>query len=188
MLFKRLTEQVGEHQRIKDIASLVTQRADFSEIETGLYVSTENIEQNKEGIVSFGSTSAHERVVRFLPRDILLANIRPYFKKIHLSNEIGGCNSDVLCLRGANENLSFLLYFALRQDSFFDYVMSGAKGTKMPRGDKAHILEYELPALNEQSLKRFGLQSEILLRSIRARKREINVLKRTRNTMLDSLS
>ena len=31
------------------------------------------------------------------------------------------------------------------QDAFFDYAMSGAKGSKMPRGDKDQIMRYELP-------------------------------------------
>ena len=45
---------------------------------------------------------------------------------------------------------SVYLYYLLSQDSFFDYVMSGAKGSKMPRGDKNQIMKWEvdLPDLN----------------------------------------
>ena len=38
------------------------------------------------------------------------------------------------------------------QDSFFDYVMSGAKGCKMPRGDKSQIMQWDvdLPNFEDQ--------------------------------------
>lgn len=41
------------------------------------------------------------------------------------------------------------------QDGFFDYVMSGAKGTKMPRGDKTHIMLYQIPRFSETQLLKF---------------------------------
>lgn len=40
------------------------------------------------------------------------------------------------------------LYAVLLQDAFFDYVMQGAKGSKMPRGDKEQILRYKMPTLS----------------------------------------
>ena len=48
--------------------------------------------------------------------------------------------------------LSKYLYFLLSQDLFFDYVMLGSKGCKMPRGDKSHIMNWDisLPPLPEQ--------------------------------------
>ena len=30
----------------------------------------------------------------------------------------------------------------MSDDNFFEYVMKGSKGTKMPRGDKNHIMNY----------------------------------------------
>ena len=54
----------------------------------------------------------------------------------------GGCNADVLCFRALNKRFSYLLKSIMFQDGFFDYVMSGAKGTKMPRGDKGHIMNW----------------------------------------------
>ena len=33
----------------------------------------------------------------------------------------------------------------LRRDVFFDYVMEGKKGIKMPRGNKEDILKYRIP-------------------------------------------
>ena len=41
---------------------------------------------------------------------------------------------------------------ALKQDDFFDFMMQGIKGMKMPRGDKSHIQNYNIPVppLSEQ--------------------------------------
>jgi type I restriction enzyme S subunit len=35
-----------------------------------------------------------------------------------------------------------MLYYTLEQDAFFDYVMAGSNGVKMPRGDKEWIMNY----------------------------------------------
>lgn len=77
--------------------------------------------------------------------DVLVANIRPYLKKIWFADSEGGCSSDVLVFRAKNGHCPSFLYTVLMQDAFFDYAMSGAKGSKMPRGDKDQIMRYELP-------------------------------------------
>ena len=37
-----------------------------------------------------------------------------------------------------------MLYYTLEQDVFFDYVMAGSNGVKMPRGEKDWIMKYLL--------------------------------------------
>lgn len=37
------------------------------------------------------------------------------------------------------------IFYMLRRDAFFDYVMEGKKGIKMPRGNKEDILKYRIP-------------------------------------------
>lgn len=91
-------------------------------------------------------------VIEYKVGDILISNIRPYFQKIWRADRNGGCSADVLCIR-AKENVdSKYLYYLLSQQAFFDYVMSGAKGCKMPRGDKKQIMQWPvtLPPLDEQ--------------------------------------
>jgi type I restriction enzyme S subunit len=51
----------------------------------------------------------------------------------------------VLAFRAINGHSSDFLYAVLLQDSFYDYVMQGTKGSKMPRGDKEQIMRYEIP-------------------------------------------
>ena len=141
---------------LSKICDYTSKRIDTSTLCINNYVSTENMMPNKAGIVP-ASKVPNEKVVEYQPGDILLSNIRPYFKKIWYADKNGGCSSDVLCIRAKEGTDSTFLYYLLSQDSFFDYVMSGAKGSKMPRGDKSQIMkwEVEVPDLNEQ--KRIGI-------------------------------
>ena len=143
------------------------------------------MQQDFAGIKDAISLPSSGTAVEFQVGDILISNIRPYLKKIWLSDRNGGCSTDVLALRTKNEQVdSSFLYCCLANDDFVSYVMSGAKGVKMPRGDKQHILSYNLgvPSVQEQrriaelvSLleKRISAQSKIieeqetLLRSLR---------------------
>ena len=67
----------------------------------------------------------------------------------------------VLCIRALDSTYSSILFWLLRQDSFFDYVMTGAKGSKMPRGDKSHIMNWsiELPDIEYWSIVESSLRS-----------------------------
>lgn len=51
---------------------------------------------------------------------------------------------------------SEFLYSVLLQDSFFDYAMQGAKGSKMPRGDKEQIMRFKIPILSPESEESIG--------------------------------
>ena len=86
------------------------------------------------------------------PNDILISNIRPYLKKVWLSDRFGGCSADVFVLRSTGCQSDFL-YNIIASDKFINYAMSGAKGVKMPRGDKRQMEEFELsiPAIEEQN-------------------------------------
>jgi type I restriction enzyme S subunit len=79
--------------------------------------------------------------------DVLVSNIRPYFKKIWFANRDGGCSNDVLVMRAKEGCDPGFLYYLLSDDNFFDYATATAKGTKMPRGDKGAIMHYEVPDL-----------------------------------------
>ena len=60
-----------------------------------------------------------------------------------------------MCFRALDKKYAYLLKSIMFQDGFFDYVMSGAKGTKMPRGDKTHIMLYPIPRFSETQLLKF---------------------------------
>lgn len=115
------------------------------------YISTENMLPNKGGVCEAVNVPSGT-VIEYKVGDILISNIRPYFQKIWRADRSGGCSADVLCIRAKENVESKYLYYLLSQQAFFDYVMSGAKGCKMPRGDKKQIMQWPvtLPPLEEQ--------------------------------------
>jgi type I restriction enzyme S subunit len=131
---------------LKNYANFVSEKSSFNKTNPFDYVTTDSILQNKQGITNPTSFPAKSsRVSKYNTSDILLGNIRPYLKKIWLSNKTGGCSSDVLVIR-PNEGINpTFLYYALIRDDFFSHIMKGSKGTKMPRGDKNQIMEFLIP-------------------------------------------
>lgn len=109
------------------------------------YISTENMLPNKGGVVQAASLPSVLQTQEYKKGDVLVSNIRPYFKKIWQAKYDGGCSNDVLVFK-ANENTDKnFLYYVLADDAFFNYSMATSKGTKMPRGDKTSIMQYEVP-------------------------------------------
>lgn len=135
---------------LKDITTIRTEKVKSAEIFN--YISTENMLPNKLGIVLAETTPSTGTVSLYTREDVLISNIRPYFKKIWFATVDGTCSNDVLVFHPTKQVDSRFLYYLLSDDNFFDYVMLGAKGTKMPRGDKKQIMQYPvtLPPLDEQ--------------------------------------
>ena len=140
------TQSIGS-AHLWDICSYVTERVNNDTLNNKNYISTDNMFANKGGI-GIASTIPDGKCTSFKVRDVLVSNIRPYFKKIWRASFSGGCSNDVLCFRTTKGTSSFL-YHLLRSDVFFDYVMSGAKGSKMPRGDKQHIMNWTIPVFEK---------------------------------------
>ena len=137
--------------KLGEVVISVKDRITTSVLNASSYISTENMLPNKAGVtLSSGIPSGN--AIKFVADDILISNIRPYFKKIWQADRIGGCSSDVICLRATNITEPIYLYYLLSQDRFFDYVMQGTKGTKMPRGDRSQIMQWPvlLPSKNKQ--------------------------------------
>lgn len=136
---------------LKDCAYYVTDRISSSNLTSENYIGVDNMLPNKAGVTLSESVPTSGDVIAFNTGDILIGNIRPYFKKIWLATFDGGCSPDVLCIRCNRDMPPEYLYGVLSQDSFFDYDMAGSKGSKMPRGDKNHIMNYPIPILNDMS-------------------------------------
>ena len=138
--------------KIKDCSSIISEKVNCSEFDTLHYISTENMLPNLGGIVPSERVPSGQATA-FRQNDILLSNIRPYFRKLYFSEIKGGCSNDVICLRPSkNKVLPRYLYYALSSEKFFSYYVTNCKGTKMPRGDKSALLNYILPqySFNQQ--------------------------------------
>ena len=131
---------------LSNVSSYVTEKISVDSIDISEYITTDNLLQNKRGRV-IAEKLPTQKVTKFKQDDILIANIRPYLKKIWQADIDGGASSDVLVVRPNDVIDNNFLYYALTQDSFFEYVMKGSKGTKMPRGDKSQIMNFVIPDL-----------------------------------------
>lgn len=144
--------------KLSSIAYYVTEKISSNDISLSKYVTTDCILQNKKGReIATNLPPQTCSLIRYQCGDVLIANIRPYLKKIWFADIDGGASSDVLVFRAKEGHAPSFLYAVLLQDSFFDYVMQGVKGSKMPRGDKNQILRYEMPTLSysEESIGTF---------------------------------
>ena len=108
------------------------------------YISTENMLPDKNGIIPSKSIPSIGKGCKYKTNDTLLSNIRPYFKKIWLAKNEGACSNDVLIFRTKENYYHDFLYYNLANDAFFEYAMKTSKGTKMPRGDKTAIKQYDI--------------------------------------------
>lgn len=146
MRFEKDWGRLGlKFEELSQVSSYVSERIRIDEVNLDNYVSTENMISERGGVTKATKLPSGKTISVFQKGDILISNIRPYFKKIWLADKSGGCSNDVLVVR-ANEKISNrFLYYVLSSDNFFDYAVGTSKGTKMPRGDKKAIMKYKVP-------------------------------------------
>ena len=143
--------------KLSEIATFVEDKISSNRISLADYVTTDSLLPNKGGkALATNLPPVICSLTHFRKGDVLVANIRPYLKKVWLADKEGGCSSDVLVFRVKEGNKSSFLYAVMLQDRFFDYAMKGAKGSKMPRGDKDQIMRYELPTFSPQEQENIG--------------------------------
>lgn len=153
-----------ENGTLNTIAPFVTKSIKYNDIVSETYITTDNMLQNKLGVVPFIGEANISSITEYKKDDILISNIRPYLKKIWFADKEGGCSKDVLVLRSvdASKYLPKYIFYMVRRDAFFDYVMEGKKGVKMPRGNKEDIQKYRIPIPPIEEQKRIVSQIEAL--------------------------
>ncbi len=142
-----LSSIVDDTLSLNEIAPFVTKSIKLDDISIDTYVTTDNMLQNKLGIIAFKGVANISSITEYKKNDILISNIRPYLKKIWFADKDGGCSKDVLVFRSSapDKYNPKYIYYMLRRDTFFDFVMKRIKGIKMPRGNKTEIGKYEIP-------------------------------------------
>ena len=131
--------------KLSDICSYRKGKIEVKRLNNITYISTENMLPNKGGITEASSLPSIVLTQEYRKGDVLVSNIRPYFKKIWQAKYDGGCSNDVLVFTPNPMTDKDFLYYVLANDEFFLYSMATSKGTKMPRGDKDSIMQYEIP-------------------------------------------
>ncbi|NHA46727.1 restriction endonuclease subunit S [Helicobacter pylori] len=145
---------------LQDYATLINDTIQSNEINH--YITTDNMCQNLGGIDAFKNINIPQGKVRsFQKDDILLSNIRLYFRKVYRAKQKGGCSSDVLVFRAKHID-SATLFAILSSQIFTDYACSGSQGSKMPRGNKTHMMNFKIPTINFTIAKIFNsIQNKI---------------------------
>ena len=156
-----------EWKALREIAEYSSTRIDAAELDASSFVGVDNLLADKGGRVDASYLPNTARLTAYEVGDILLGNIRPYLKKVWKATNLGGCSGDVLAVRILDKFKqtidSHFLYYILSSDEFFSYNMQHAKGAKMPRGNKAAILNYQIPIpCPDNPKKSLEIQTEIV--------------------------
>ena len=184
----RFPEFTGEWRfvHLEEVAEFQKQRIFTALLNNGNYISTENILQNFEGIQYSSSIPANTNVIEYQKGDILLSNIRPYLKKVWFADRKGGCSADVFVLRGDKCDQHFL-YYVIASNRFINYVMSGAKGVKMPRGDKSQMEKYAFSIPTNTEQRKIAKFLSMLDERIRLQNKIIEDLKKLKSALYQEM-
>ena len=135
-----------EYKSLGEIGSYVKSKVPVSSVTSATYTGVECLIKDFGGRRYAESIPATGKCTEVKSGDVLLGNIRPNLRKIWLSDCDGGASNDVLVFRLTVEPLlPKYLYYTLAGENFFDFNMQHARGGKMPRGNKAMILTYQIP-------------------------------------------
>ena len=105
--------------RLAEIATYVNEKISSSNITLDQYVTTDSLLQDKRGReCAQNLPPVTTNLIHYQPGDVLVANIRPYLKKLWFADCEGGASSDVLVIRAKNANDTTFVYALLMQDSF----------------------------------------------------------------------
>lgn len=181
------TSLVTNQGFLSDICSYSRDKVAVSELNIKTYFSTENMLSGKAGSTEATSLPTTSQTTACHKGDTLISNIRPYFKKIVYCEDKCGCSTDVLCFKPSQPRYSAYLFSTLYADEFFAFMVAGAKGTKMPRGDKQQIMTYPVVLPSEEELAGFNTIASPLLEQIYSNRAENKRLSILRDNLLPKL-
>lgn len=172
---------------LSDICTYSKEKVAVSKLEANTYFSTVNMLPGKSGAAEASTLPTAPQTTACHIGDTLVSNIRPYFKKIVYCYNECGCSSDVLCFTPIHSKYAAYLYSTLYTDRFFDFMVSGSRGTKMPRGDKHQIMTYPVVLPSDTELDEFNSVVTPFLSLIHNNRNESRQLSLMRNTLLPKL-
>ncbi len=175
----------GESKKLRELCKYSDKRISSSLLTSKNYIGVDNMLQNMAGKIDSNFVPDSGTSTEYNIGNILLSNIRPYLRKIWFADENGGSSNDVLVLQKAIESIEAkFVYYSLKRDDFFDYVMQKPKGLKMPRGDKQHIMDFKitLPSLAEQQ--KIIVQLDKIENKITALEKQIDLMPKQKEKIL----
>lgn len=99
-----VSEQTSRGGTLADICDYSRDKIAVADLSLSTYYSTENMLPGKNGAVNASNLPAIAQTTKCKAGDVLISNIRPYFKKIVYCHSECGCSTDVLCFRLRKRN------------------------------------------------------------------------------------
>lgn len=168
-----------EYKLLSEVSVYRKDRIGSDKVNKENYISTENMLSNRGGVENATTVASAKSFPAYKKGDILLSNIRPYFKKIWYATQEGGCSNDVLVVKAEKTVDSKFLYYVLSDNNFFNYSTVTAKGTKMPRGSQNAIMKYWVPNLDLPTQKKIADILSSYDELIKANNERIELLEQT---------
>ncbi|EIY5146021.1 restriction endonuclease subunit S [Klebsiella quasipneumoniae] len=172
--------------KLKEVVDVITSKVDVSLINISDYISTENMLTDFQGITLANSIPSTGKITKFNQGDILFSNIRTYFKKIWLADRPGACSNDVIVFRPKDNIEPSYIFSVLIDPKFIDHTVLTSKGTKMPRGDKKAILDYEFKLSSSEERKFISKINSIIFEKINCNKLINSALENMSQTLFKS--
>ncbi|WP_447879977.1 restriction endonuclease subunit S [Serratia fonticola] len=172
---------------VSDVARYRAGRINTTELALDNYISTENMLGDRKGVQPATTLPTVSSVPAYTSGTVLVSNIRPYFKKIWLAKGDGGHSNDVLGFEAKAPGTEGYLFNLMYQDTFFDFMMTTSKGSKMPRGDKKAILGWNLVVPPLSLMRFFSEKVNDFYISADSRHHENITLNQLRDTLLPKL-
>lgn len=172
---------------LMDVARFASGKVDVASLDTSTYISTENMLENRGGVIEASSLPSTVTVPGFSIGQVLVSNIRPYFKKLWLARFDGGRSNDVLAFQSHDAECSEFLFNLLYQDQFFEFMTRTSKGAKMPRGDKDAIAAWKFVCADDALLKHFSEKVRPNYQYIDGLSKQSRLLSTARDVLLPKL-
>lgn len=131
---------------LSDLVVFVNEKIDSTKVSLDKYISTDNMITDRGGVETAIKLPSATKFHHFKPTDTLFSNIRTYFRKVWFAEFEGGASPDVLVFRAKDPKIldPTYLFYLLSDKKFSEYTVLTSKGAKMPRGDKAAIMQYKV--------------------------------------------
>lgn len=128
-----------EYKLLSEVSVYRKDRIGSDKVNKGNYISTENMLSNRGGVENATTVASAKTFPAYKKGDILLSNIRPYFKKIWYATQEGGCSNDVLVVKAGKTVDSKFLYYVLSDNNFFNYSTVTSRELKCPEEVKMQL-------------------------------------------------
>lgn len=132
--------------KLKDIATLSSQKHSPVKPEDLFYIGLEHIEKHTGKLTSkVGLDKITTIKNKFSKGDILYGKLRPNLNKVYLSKEEGVCSTDILVLKLSEECLGKYLHPIMFSTTFVNEMSDNTSGVNLPRVSTKFIMNFEIP-------------------------------------------